>query len=102
LLSRAVSNNYPETPRHPDEASEQIKLGTTDSGVVQTKGNINRPESYEYLPNNPMKYAVRLVASAMESIMVNPVQYRLDEKYADDQQADHTVAERNFFLEADG
>lgn len=64
--------------------------------------HIDRPEGYEYLPNNPMKYSVRLVAAVMISTVVDEVQYGLNEKNAGDQQTDHTVAERNFFLEAAG
>jgi len=44
-----------------------------------------------------MEYSVRLVAAVMVSTMVEEVQYGLNEKSADDEQTDHTVARGTFF-----
>jgi hypothetical protein len=49
-----------------------------------------------------MEYPIRLVAVVVVPMVVNPVQYRLNEEHAGDQQSDHTMAERDFFLETKG
>jgi hypothetical protein len=49
-----------------------------------------------------MEYPIHLVAVVVDPIVMNPVQYWLNEKHAGDQQSNHTMAERDFFLETKG